>query len=164
MGKGHTIQVNLNVEPWMRKYLEVELGPQPFKITMDHYEGKVLFANLCGKKCEVKGWTRKPGMEIFSLQIPWKYMHQWGLVDMPEENVEHFVEHQQRKFKRQLILWVESRITLDEKLRKQIQIKDAILSFCEKFKIPEDDIPYETLKKIVYRALGAKNKVETIIT
>jgi hypothetical protein len=164
MSKGHELIISIEVEPWMRKYLQKELGPQPWKITMDHYEGKVIFANLKGKSEKPKKWTRNPNMDVYQIIIPWYYLHQWGRVDMPQENIEHFIRYQQKKFTKHLILWVESRITLDEELRKKILIKDAIESFINRFEIDENDIAMDTLKKRVFRILHEKKKADIFIT
>jgi hypothetical protein len=131
---------------------------------MDHYEGKVLFANFTGKYRQPQRWIKRRDKSVYQIIIPWYYIHQWGLVHLPQESIDHFVDYQQRKFTRQLILWVESRITINPELRKQLQIKDAIFSFCEKFGISEDDVAYETLKKRVFRNLMRKKQAEVIIT
>jgi hypothetical protein len=168
---GHSLKFEIECEPWLYKYLTVKLGPSPWKITMEHYEGKVLFANMGTKRnvCIYKPWKRGAGVMSYEIIVPWYYINQYSKHGFTQDNLNRFLKVFKGRFKDDLILWMECREQMNRELpfkpgeKRKFSTKQTILGFCTKFGITEDDMPYETMKKIVYRYFTEKNKPITLI-
>jgi hypothetical protein len=162
------LTIEIPVEPWLYQYLSARLGQSPWKMSMRNYEGKLLLSNMGSKNERYKKlecWDKKSDKLTYKLIVPWHYANDTGKYNLNEYGVESFVTYYQTQFKRDLILWVESRMGLKQLPtgKGSIYIKQAILDFCKKNGIDEDHIPFETLKKRVYRAFAEKKKQAVFI-
>lgn len=155
--------IEIPVEPWLYQYLNHRISESPWKVTLNSYDGKLLLSNMGGKQDQVKKvefYDKKTDKIIYKIVVPWKFATRYSKYTLTPEGVDTFVCYYQNLFKRELILWVESRIQLKKVVtgKGNIYIKEAILDFCKKNGLEEDHIPFETLKKKVYREFAQRKK------
>lgn len=168
---GHNLTYKVEVEPWLFKYLEYKLGPSPWKLTTNHYEGQLLLSNMATKSRAVKNipWKKGENTILYEIIIPWYYTNQKGKYFFCEDNLNRFIRLYKNRFKEELIIWFEARecitngtIKTEGGVRKFF-MKDTLLAFAQKIGLTEEEMPYETMKKLVYRHFTKqKSRVEIV--
>jgi len=135
--------LHIPVKPHIKKYLLWHNdGQEPLPITRKTFPGLLLLGLL------TKHYERADLDPSYSEQITFTIHEKYGIAyghTLPNALVVTFNTTFDQLFRQELYAKV------DMAEMKEMQIKDAIISICQKYSITEDDFSYDAFRKDIYR-------------
>lgn len=156
------ITIDIPMEGYLVKYMRVELPGDPYVVDERDYAAIVLMNLLNKKDRNPYRINRTITPNYFSVALGDKMMNRFRLFTISQENAMRFAKYAKRLFYRDLERYVQARSEIIEG-RPKIFIRESILLFCEKYQISEDDLPFENLRKHIYRSVYSKNKPAILV-
>jgi hypothetical protein len=147
---------SLPVSRWLRKYLEAEYGKTYFLKHTDPL-GTLIFANL-KSKTQVEAKPDPNHDQEFAIEVPQRYFERYGLQNLDPKVAGSIARTFEKIFNRKLEIWVESRkciqqkpeykeLLIDKAIYNKLSIRNAIQDFLDHYKINEDELSLDTLRR-----------------
>jgi hypothetical protein len=145
--------IKLPTKPYIAKIFRADFG-EPYKLTKADYMARVILSLM---NTEKHSKDKLSGTDYIHIEIPVKYVNQFRLKSISEENLSALSDYIDNSFRTRLFSFIDSRFILKNKNKQKkelelvVKIKDAIIDFCEPYGILENEISFETLQKDYYR-------------
>ena len=140
------------IRPCVRKYLDQQLGADPYVLSNTGRFGRFLFQLL---RRQLKGRLHHAGSRedctcVLKMDMRLFPVHQYGLTELTNYTIVQFNDYCEEWMMDDLYNWVRSFVN------PRTSVKEVITDFMAGYDLREEDKQYETLRKAVQRNVDVK--------